>query len=113
MDSTVTPSLATRRRLPQRRRAETFDLLFRNQVITVTAGLYADDTLGEVFISIGKSGTDIQSLARDAGVLLSLALQHGVDVATIAHAITPRRLGGGGIDPRRDCRRHCRRRWSR
>jgi hypothetical protein len=88
MDDTVTLSPATRRRLQQRRRAETFDLLCRNQMVTVTAGFYADDTLGEVFISIGKSGTDIASVARDAGVLLSLALQHGVDVATISHAIT-------------------------
>ena len=84
--STLSP--ATRRRLQQRRRAETFDLTFRNQLITITTGFYADDTLGEIFIGIGKSGTDLASVARDAGVLLSLALQHGVDVATIAHAIT-------------------------
>ena len=88
MDDTVTLSPATRRRLQQRRRAETFDLLFRNQMITVTAGFYADDTLGEVFIGIGKSGTDIASVARDAGVLLSLALQHGVPPETIRHAVT-------------------------
>jgi hypothetical protein len=88
MDNTVTLSPVTRRRLQQRRRAETFDLTFRNQLITITTGFYADDTPGEVFISIGKPGTDIASVARDAAVLLSLALQHGVDVATIAHAIT-------------------------
>ena len=88
MDDTVTLSPATRRRLQQRRRAETFDLLFRNQMITITAGFYADDTLGEVFISIGKSGTDIASVARDAGVLLSLALQHGVSPEIIRHAVT-------------------------
>jgi hypothetical protein len=88
MDSTVTLSPATRRRLQQRRRAETFDLTFRSQTVTVTAGFYADGTLGEVFISIGKSGTDIARVARDAGVLLSLALQHGVPPETIRHAVT-------------------------
>jgi ribonucleoside-diphosphate reductase alpha chain len=88
MDSMVTPSPAIRRRLHERRRAETFDLLFRNQMITVTAGFFADGTLGEVFINIGKSGTDIQSVARDAGVLLSLALQHGVAPEMIRHAVT-------------------------
>ena len=78
----------TRRLLPERRRAETFALTACNQTITITTGFYADGRLGEVFIGIGKSGTDLASVARDAGVLLSLALQHGVDVATVAHAIT-------------------------
>ena len=67
-----------RRILPQRRAAETFDLRFWNQPFTVTVGFYADGTPGEVFIDGGKTGNDIQSIARDAGVLLSLALQHGV-----------------------------------
>ena len=88
MDSTVTLSPVTRRRLQQRCRAETFDLLFRNQMITITAGFYADDTLGEVFISIGKSGTDIATVARDAAALLSLALQHHVEIETLRHAVT-------------------------
>ena len=67
-----------RRTLPQRRAAETFDLRFWNQPFTVTVGFYADGTPGEVFIDGSKTGNDIQSIARDAGVLLSLALQHGV-----------------------------------
>jgi hypothetical protein len=51
-------------------------------------GFYADDTPGEVFIDGGKTGQDIQSTARDAAVVLSLALQHGVPVEVIAHAVT-------------------------
>ena len=77
-----------RRTLSQRRAAETFDLRFWNQLFTVTVGFYADGTPGEVFIDIGKTGNDIESIARDAGVLLSLALQHGVSPETISHAIT-------------------------
>ena len=77
-----------RRTLPQRRVAETFNMRFWKQLFTVTVGFYADGTPGEVFIDGCKTGNDIESIARDAGVLLSLALQHGVDVATIAHAIT-------------------------
>ena len=88
MRDTVTLSPATRRRLQQRRRAETFDLTFRDQLITITTGFFADDTLGGIFIGIDKSGTDIASVARDAGVLLSLALQHGVPPNTIRHAVT-------------------------
>src|SRR6476659_10208622 len=77
-----------RRTLPQRRAAETFDLRFWNQLFTVTVGFYADGTPGEVFLDGCKTGNDIESIARDAGVLLSLALQHGVPPETIRHAVT-------------------------
>ena len=77
-----------RRVLPRRRAAETFDLRFWNQPFTVTVGFYADGKPGEVFIDSCKTGNDIESIARDAGVLLSLALQHGVPPETIRHAIT-------------------------
>ena len=78
----------TRRTLPQRRASETFTVRFWSQPFTVTVGFYADGTLGEVFIDSGKTGNDIQSIARDAGVLLSLALQHGVPPEAIRHAVT-------------------------
>ena len=77
-----------RRVLPQRRAAETFNMRFWNQLFTVTIGFYADGTPGEVFIDGGKTGQDIQSTARDAAVVLSLALQHGVPPNTIRHAVT-------------------------
>ena len=72
-----------RRTLPQRRAAETFDLRFWNQPFTVTVGFYPDGTPGEVFVGVGKTGTDIASVARDAAVVISLALQHGVPVADL------------------------------
>jgi hypothetical protein len=77
-----------RRVLPRRRATETVNMRFWNQLFTVTVGLYADGTPGEVFIDGCKTGTDLESIARDAGVLLSLALQHGVPPKTIRHAIT-------------------------
>jgi hypothetical protein len=77
-----------RRVLPQRRAAVTFDLRFWSQLFTFTVGLYPDGTLGEVFIAGGKTGQDIQSTARDAAVVLSLALQHGIPIETIRHAVT-------------------------
>ena len=78
----------TRQILPSRRRAETFTLQFGNQTVTITTGFHADGELGEVFINTAKSGTDLASVVRDAGVLVSLALQHGVAVETIRHAVT-------------------------
>ena len=89
-----------RRVLPQRRAAETFDLRFWNQPFTVTVGFYADGTPGEVFIDGGKTGQDIQSTARDAAVVLSLALQHGTPIETIRHAAARSGVRSGRIDPR-------------
>ena len=82
-----------RRTLPQRRAAETFDMRFRSQNFTVTVGFYADSTPGEVFIDGGKTGQDVQSTARDAAVVLSLAMQHGTPIEAIRRAVT--RSGSG------------------
>jgi ribonucleoside-diphosphate reductase alpha chain len=67
---------------------------FWNQPFTVTVGFYSDGTIGEVFIDAGKSGQDIQNTARDAAVVLSLALQHGTPIETIRHAVTRNSAGG-------------------
>ena len=83
----------TRRILSQRRACETFDLRFWSQNFTITVGRYPDGMIGEVFIDGGKSGQDVQSTARDAAVVLSLALQHGTPIETIRHAVT--RSGSG------------------
>jgi hypothetical protein len=77
-----------RRPLPQRRASETFDLRFWRQNFTLTIGRYPDGMIGEVFIDGGKTGQDTQSAARDAAVVLSLALQHGTPIETIRHAVT-------------------------
>jgi len=84
-----------RRILPRRRAAETFNPRFWNQPFTVTVGFYADGTPGEVFIDGGKTGQDVQSTARDAAVVLSLALQHGTPIEAIRHAVTRQRLRRG------------------
>ena len=82
--------MSERRALPQRRRCETFDLAFgglaRNHTITV--GYYDSGEIGEVFINGGKSGEQVEAIARDSAVLLSLALQYGADLQNIKSAIT-------------------------
>lgn len=81
-----------RRMLPQRRAADTFDLTFgkQNTVFNITVGYYGSHPLeiGEVFISGPKAGSEMDAIARDGAVLISLALQHGVPLTTIKHAIT-------------------------
>jgi hypothetical protein len=79
-----------RRVLPQRRRAETFEIAFGGlaRSHTITLGFYDDDTIGEVFINGGKSGELVEAIAHDGAVILSLALQFGASLESIKSAIT-------------------------
>ena len=93
-----------RNALPPRRLAETITITHWNQPVTVTVGFYADGSPGEVFIESGKSGGDAAAIARDAGVTISLALQHGVGIEAIQHAVTrdssgaPSSILGAAVD---------------
>jgi hypothetical protein len=82
--------MTERHALPMRRRCETFEVAFGGltKSHTVSVGYYDDNRPGEVFINGGKSGEAVEAIARDGAVLLSMALQHGVSLDTISHAIT-------------------------
>lgn len=91
MTETVVPISDHRRELlPNRRLGETFELQHGGKaaVFQVTLGRFPDGRVGEVFINGGKSGTEVEANVRDTAILVSLALQHGVPVATMASAIT-------------------------
>jgi hypothetical protein len=84
---------ATRKRLPDRRRAETFDIEVAGLSYKVTAGYFADGSLAEDFVSNHKAGNASDVAARDAGILLSFCLQHGCSVETIARALSHNSVG--------------------
>lgn len=96
--------------LPARRRCETFALPFGGLASphVVTLGYYDDGRLGEVFINGGKSGEMVEAIARDGAVMTSLALQHGVTIDTMRHAITrtsgdePQSIVGAVVERLRD-----------
>jgi hypothetical protein len=68
----------TRRRLPNRRLAETFDLEVGGLRYVASIGRFADGALAEVFLTNGKCGSDADTAARDGAVVASIALQYGV-----------------------------------
>jgi hypothetical protein len=98
--------MTNRRELPPRRRCETFEIDFGglSKKHTVSVGFYQDGSPGEVFITGGKSGETVSAIARDGAVLLSMALQFGVPLQTIQHAITrdgqgqPQSIVGAVVD---------------
>jgi hypothetical protein len=65
----------------------------QNQEFTVTLGFFGDGKIGEVFISSNRAGSQMDAIARDGAILLSLALQFGVPLKTIQHAITRNEQG--------------------
>lgn len=88
----------TRESLPGRRLAITRDVRWPPDrgmgTIQVSVGFYADGRPAEVFVNGCKAGTDVQAIARDASIILSMALQHGVPLETIGKAITRDERGG-------------------
>lgn len=78
----------TRERLQNRRLAETFDLEHVGLQYKVTAGYFPNGRLAEIFVSNHKAGNAADVAARDAGILVSLCLQYGVPVETIARALS-------------------------
>jgi hypothetical protein len=77
-----------RTKLPDRRGCETLDVHHNGQRFHVSIGRFRDGSLAEIFINGGKSGSDLEAVARDAAVTLSIALQYGVPLDPICHAVT-------------------------
>ncbi len=82
--------MPTRDPLPQRRTSLTFDLPWADlkKPHTVTISFYPDGRIGEAFVSGGKSGEAVEAIARDSAIMISLALQYGVPLEVLQHAVS-------------------------
>lgn len=84
--------MGKRRKMPPRRRSDTIEFFHKHangnkSLHVATLGYYKDGTVGEVFIDAHKQATGLAEQARDAAVLLSIALQYGVPMREIHAAI--------------------------
>jgi hypothetical protein len=79
--------MSARNRLPNRRPAETFGVECHGLKYTATISRFEDGRLSEIFLSNHKSGSQSDANARDSAVVCSLALQHGVPLEVIRHAL--------------------------
>ena len=86
-------AVMTRRRLPNRRLAETFDLEVGGLRYVASIGRFADGALAEVFLTNGKCGSDADTAARDGAVVASNAMQYLVPLDVIRHALMRNRDG--------------------
>jgi hypothetical protein len=76
-----------RRRLPERRPAETFQIEVAGLHYTCTAGRYHDGSIGELFLNNHKSNSAADTNARDSAITFSIAVQHGADPEVIRRAL--------------------------
>jgi ribonucleoside-diphosphate reductase alpha chain len=79
--------MSSRRRLPNRRASETFELEVAGLRYTCTVGRFPDGSIGELFLSNHKSNSAADTNARDAAITFSIAIQHGADIETIRKAL--------------------------
>lgn len=77
----------SREHLPARRESVSFNFVHQDRQYHATATRYTDGRLAEIFLDCGKVGSAVQQHAEATAVLASIALQHGVDASTLAHAV--------------------------
>jgi hypothetical protein len=86
--------MSNRCRLPNRRRHESGVFSHGGLAYTMGVGRFADGRPAEIFLSTHKCGSAVEAIARDAAILISIALQFGADIKTIRTALTRDQDGG-------------------
>ena len=80
--------MTDRKRLPNRRPSITFGFQCGPHRYTATVSYFpGTDRLAEIFLGNGRAGSDVDAAAKNSAVVASIALQHGVSVDTIRHAL--------------------------
>jgi hypothetical protein len=79
--------MSERRRLENRRLAETFTFEFEGLCYTCTVGRFPDGSISELFLSNHKNNSAADTNARDASIMFSFAVQHGADAEAIRRAL--------------------------
>lgn len=79
--------MTARRTLPNRRPTETIQFECDGVTYVGIVSYFATGGLAEVFLRAGKEGSAANIAAHDCGVVTSLALQFGVPLSAIRHAL--------------------------
>lgn len=78
-----------RERLERERTGKTTKLRCGEYELYLTANTYPDGRLGELFIKgAGKEGSTLQGVTDDLAKILSISLQSGADLGTLARKLT-------------------------
>jgi ribonucleoside-diphosphate reductase alpha chain len=87
-----------RRRMPQERRSITHKFSIGGHEGYITAGMYEDGSVGEIFLTdIGKEGSTLRGMMNAFATSISIALQYGVPLETLVRKFSYMRFEPEGM----------------
>jgi ribonucleoside-diphosphate reductase alpha chain len=102
VDKAVKEALAKappkRRRMPRERQSITHKFSIGGHEGYITAGMYEDGTVGEIFLTdIGKEGSTLRGMMNSFATAISIALQYGVPLETLVRKFSYMRFEPEGM----------------
>ncbi|CAB4861078.1 unannotated protein [freshwater metagenome] len=87
-----------RHRMPRERQSITHKFSIGGHEGYITAGMYEDGTVGEIFLTdIGKEGSTLRGMMNSFATAISIALQYGVPLETLVRKFSYMRFEPEGI----------------
>jgi ribonucleoside-diphosphate reductase alpha chain len=87
-----------RKRMPRERQSITHKFSIGGHEGYITAGMYEDGTVGEIFLTdIGKEGSTLRGMMNSFATSISIALQYGVPLETLVQKFSYMRFEPEGI----------------
>jgi ribonucleoside-diphosphate reductase alpha chain len=87
-----------RRRMPRERESLTHKFSLGGHEGYITAGMYDDGTIGEIFLTdIGKEGSTLRGMMNAFATAISISLQYGVPLETLVQKFSYMRFEPEGI----------------
>jgi ribonucleoside-diphosphate reductase alpha chain len=87
-----------RKRMPVERQSITHKFNIGGHEGYITAGMYEDGTVGEIFITdVGKEGSTLRGMMNSFATAISIALQYGVPLETLVQKFAYMRFEPEGI----------------
>lgn len=81
--------MSTREPLPNRRYSESVEIRFLGISYAMQIGFHDDGRIGDIFLGMEKAaGSQMDVTSRDAAVVISMAMQHGVPLDRMLSAVT-------------------------
>ncbi len=102
VDAAVAEALAKappqRKRMPRERQSITHKFSIGGHEGYITAGMYEDGTVGEIFLTdIGKEGSTLRGMMNSFATSISISLQYGVPLQTLVQKFAYMRFDPEGI----------------
>jgi ribonucleoside-diphosphate reductase alpha chain len=87
-----------RKRMPRERQSLTHKFSLGGHEGYITAGMYEDGTVGEIFLTdIGKEGSTLRGMMNAFATAISISLQYGVPLETLVQKFSYMRFEPEGI----------------